>query len=80
LWALKLHHIKYSLNVDQNVTFKKSVSVNEVCPANFSLFQGSLTPETNYRTARARGGSPSQKKEDSLTEQPRVSTVGLRTN
>ncbi|XP_032956044.1 small nuclear ribonucleoprotein-associated protein N isoform X3 [Rhinolophus ferrumequinum] len=33
--------------------------------------KGPLTLETDYRTARTRGGGPSQTEEDSLTEQPR---------
>uniref|UniRef100_A0A671FQR2 Small nuclear ribonucleoprotein polypeptide N n=2 Tax=Laurasiatheria TaxID=314145 RepID=A0A671FQR2_RHIFE len=40
-----------------------------------SLCKGPLTLETDYRTARTRGGGPSQTEEDSLTEQPRVSAV-----
>lgn len=39
------------------------------------LLQGPLTPETDYRTTRTRGGSPSQTQKDSLTEQPGVSPV-----
>lgn len=37
--------------------------------------QGLLTPEIDYRTARTIGRSPSQTQKDSLTEQPRVSSV-----
>ena len=39
------------------------------------LPQGPFTLETDYRTARTRGGSPSQTNKDSLTEQPGVSRV-----
>ena len=39
------------------------------------LLQGPFTPETDHRTARTRGRSPSQTEKNSLTEQPGVSPV-----
>lgn len=47
----------------------RNVFLGEVLGIHLSfLIQRSLTPEKNYRAARARGGSPSETKKDGLLE------------